>query len=467
MNSNGIIPPREGVENLAAARKALTGKDVSSSHITDSIIKTHSALEALFRQYLSEMNFVPGETRNRANEHFETSFPELVRAISAYGKPSLKDRESEILQLNQIRNQHAHGLATSTTTQRDAIFYVELAEEIYGKYSKLDLQKINRDSAVATHDPERKGLTMETDDPKLVRFEKWGTRFSDILGIKATEKDRVVWFKGDTIIEIQNVGTRRIPSHIKCDRYALVHLGEKPWTFSLGVIECKDYWVVTGELSIQVAVKSDADVGQLALNYDAEIKRLKTRISQELRTRLASESPGTLENRQGQIALLLEKGENGLAEFSTPFHVRNLVLNLKAPEYQEKAINRKIIEAGREEEMARLEFDLNKRRKAAEAADAEWKRKFEQDTNTKLRDLNVTEKEFSSVVKPTMEAIAGKEKAFLAYQASKSPENLQVCVASIFGNEIRDEEFQRIAKIVEMMTNRPPPPGSNININNC
>ena len=141
MNSSGIIPPREGVESLAAARKTLAGRDISSSHIMDAIIRTHSALESLFRQYLSQAKFIPNETRDSADDHRETSFPDLVRAMSAYGKPSLSGWESEILKLNQIRNQHAHPLSHPPQHQRKHLLMSSLPKEFTNGIRNLIYQR--------------------------------------------------------------------------------------------------------------------------------------------------------------------------------------------------------------------------------------------------------------------------------------------------------------------------------------
>jgi hypothetical protein len=133
MNSSGIIPPREGVENLAAARNALAGGDISSSHIKDAIISAHSALEVLFRQYLSQEKFVPIEARHSADDHIclsavskavamQTTKVDMVRqAVAVVRRPHAKNPR------RRIPKQYPKGLEISTLSSKACEYWTNKA----------------------------------------------------------------------------------------------------------------------------------------------------------------------------------------------------------------------------------------------------------------------------------------------------------------------------------------------------
>lgn len=284
---------------------------------------------------------------------------------------------------------------------------------------------------------------MHTDDPKLVKFEKWAVRLSDLLGVKATETDRVVWFKGENVVEVQEPNTKRLPFSAQCDRYAWVHLAERPWTFGLGSIQCKGFWSVAGELTARIQIKPDAKIGDVARNYDEELTALKLQMKQALAALLANEEPSGLESKQEQIAAQLQEK---MAKTPSPFCVRGLTLNLGVPDYQEKARARTATEAQWEMEVA--EALVKARKLTAEQA---------QEFSGKLAALRLSQLENERVVKPLVETITGKVDEYIAVKLSKDPEALRQFAETKYGGEDRVME---IVKLVVDIFARAQSPGS-------
>ena len=422
MNSSGIIPPREGVESLASARKALTGRDISSSHIKDAIISAHSAVASLFREYLKTSDFVPSEIRGRAGKFSEMSFPDLVGAMENHGRPPLGKRQTELLDWNGVRNRYAHGEPTPTT-KSEAIAFLAMGEELFEHYSNYKPQ--------TTSFMNVENNPMERPDPELVSFGKWpSTRLSDnIFGIKTTEKDFVVWFKENRIFEPKN---KVKPRPWECDRYAIVHRGTVIWRIKFDKSQCgqkiKQYWSVDVELSLKMNIRESADISQIALTYNGELEHLKMLIKEELATILVDVQPDALEKKQNSIAKDLKEQ---ISNRKSCFELGEVTMILGSPKYIDNVIREIDDEAARIKQWKEHEH-------AAAIKKAEWTEEFRRDNLTKLRNLKLAKQEMQ-LAKKMIDSIKGKEEAFCLYEASKSQEAFRDFIKSKFSSE----QFQK------------------------
>lgn len=420
MSTEKIAAPSEGVESLRAAKKIVSANGVTPSHILDAVIKVHIAAEKLLRNYLAAATDAPQEVRQQAMDFGAMNFPALVRAMVDHGKPSLKKWESELLSLNATRNQHAHASGTGTT-KRDVLRFISLTEDIYQQYSgylpAAQSAKMNQNQPLGL-------LDLEDSDPGLVESRKWPVSVLDCFSGMALPKDKaVVFFENDADFEtFQNV-ERVKPSRLRCNKFALVQTAPKSWSV---VVEDQDLlsrekWVIRTELVMSIAI-SQSSVAMAAREYASALIALKATIRKCL--------AGLVWDLE--VISLAELRDKGPAKLTQELTALNRVFTIAveslhptARDYNGVVIDNNKVEAARErakKEAAHKQVMDSIARGGEQAA---WLQVF----NQKVAELQITKAEQLAAIELT-NAIFGKEDAYLAARAAKSPEEFITYVKS-------------------------------------
>jgi hypothetical protein len=178
-------------------------------------------------------------------------------------------------------------------------------------------------------------------------------------------------------------------------------------------------------------------------------------IEGQLVTILADVKPDVLEKNRIQLEKALKQE---ISNSESCFKFGEIRLVLGSPNYKDNVIQEFDDEAVRKKEVLDYKHD-------AAIETAKWKETFRRETITKLKNLSLSKKELEMATKFT-NSINGKEKAFVAYQASKSDAALRAFIESVFGAEQYEKadersrkNFEQIAKIWAEAFNRTNPGG--------
>lgn len=249
-------PLAPGTATLSQAKRVLELGSLGSSDVAQCLIHIQTAIETLFRAYISSMRHVPGNIRRRAGQFHEMSFPELVEAMTEHGRPPLEEGD-ELLELNRFRIQAAHpseGAVSVDVTYLDSI--VELTQGMYDTYAD-SIQKGWRNAVDSAHD----SLWVEMESRSLKAF-------------PSTRERRLVWIKHGSPVKVLLVGSH-FPSPFGADRIAYVRMIPRRVKIEFAEdVLTRDRVPVDGEAVLElVIIDEETAIKKMVLN-SAEEERL-------------------------------------------------------------------------------------------------------------------------------------------------------------------------------------------------
>ena len=356
-----------GVANLARAKEVLQLGSLRFTDLAHCIILIRSAVETLFRAYLSSMRHVPRDVRGRALNFHEMNFPQLVEAMEDYGRPPLEEGE-ELLELNRLRIQvaaHPEKTAGEPNEESNSVdvgyldSMVKLAERIYDRYAN------------AVQKGWRKIMDMETRLSWVDVFRRSNKLYP------STREQRLVWVKDRLPMKVLPPEGRHFPPLFGVDGVAYVMMAPRRVTteFAEEVLS-RDRVPLKGEAALEVAViDEDAEIRKVVINSAQEERLVKDSFlvclqgAAVLRSygEILSEKSKLIENVASQLARKLET-------IDSPFKVIQVfLLRLDAadPGFAKIALERAqaeeqsatdLVVLGREQEKQHVEAEMEKER---------------------------------------------------------------------------------------------------------